>query len=178
MDQMIETLLRFLTVPENMIGPSFAAMMAIQGITIISAISARRQLRKLEACAKQQFSSDMSTDQVVKEAARAVGIALEPEVKSIGSRIEEIDTRLSSCLQRVGMVRFKAFEEVGGDLSFSLAVLDDRFNGLILTNLFGREESRMYAKPIAAGKSSYPLSSEEQEALSKALGKADPSKNS
>jgi hypothetical protein len=69
------------------------------------------------------------------------------------------------CIQRVGMIRFNAFEDTGSDLSFSIALLDAKDNGIIVSSLFGRDESRTYGKPVQNGKSSYLLTNEEQEAL-------------
>ncbi len=68
-------------------------------------------------------------------------------------------------IRRVGIVRFNAFEDTGSDLSFAIALLDEKGNGLVLSSIFGRSESRVYAKPITAGESSYFLSDEEKAAL-------------
>ena len=65
----------------------------------------------------------------------------------------------------MGIVRFSAFENQGSDLSFSLALIDDRENGVVLTSLFGRDDSRIYAKPVENGDSVYTLSDEEKKAI-------------
>lgn len=75
-------------------------------------------------------------------------------------------------IQRVGMIRYNAFPGTGSDQSFSVALLDADGNGLVLSSLYGRSETRTYAKPILAGKSTYPLSDEEIAALGQALGKS------
>ena len=72
-------------------------------------------------------------------------------------------------IQRVGVVRFNAFSDTGSDLSFAVALLDHHGDGLVVSSLFGRSESRVYTKPVNAGGSSYNLSSEEEEAIRKAL---------
>lgn len=72
-------------------------------------------------------------------------------------------------LQNVGIVRFNAFENTGSDLSFAIALLDAYKDGVILSSLFSRHESRIYAKPVKNGVSNYNLSDEEQEALDEAL---------
>lgn len=77
----------------------------------------------------------------------------------------ELERRLEGCVQRVGLVRFDAFEDVGGKLSFSLALLDAKGDGIILSVLNGRETVRAYAKAVVAGKASHPLSAEERHAL-------------
>lgn len=72
-------------------------------------------------------------------------------------------------LQKFGVVRYNAFEEMGGNLSFSLAILDDHGDGLVLTSINGRADSRTYAKPIKGLSSSHTLSDEEREAVAAAV---------
>jgi len=72
-------------------------------------------------------------------------------------------------LQKISMVRFNPFGDVGGDQSFSLAMLDGHNSGLILTSIHGRGGTRVYAKPIDLGKSKYSLSAEEKKALDGAM---------
>lgn len=72
--------------------------------------------------------------------------------------------------QNWSLIRFKAFENTGGDQSFALALLDEMGNGFVISSIFGREESRVYCKSVQAGVSNYPLSQEEKEAIQKALG--------
>jgi len=93
------------------------------------------------------------------------------EGNEIKSMYDSMDQKLRACLQKVSVVRYRAFEDVGSDLSFSVAALDDRNNGFILTGLFGRNESTTYAKPIDSGISRYDLSSEEKQVLKEAMDK-------
>lgn len=86
-------------------------------------------------------------------------------VERLNNETKRLEQVLQSCLQKVGMVRFNAFEDTGSDLSFALAMLDDRNNGVVLSSLYGRNESRIYAKPVVNLQSSYLLSSEEQQAI-------------
>ncbi|MBS3943649.1 MAG: DUF4446 family protein [Dethiobacter sp.] len=88
--------------------------------------------------------------------------------KVIESRMREIERQLSDSITGVGLVRFNAFQDTGSDLSFSLALLDRKQNGVVLTSIFGREDSRCYGKPIRGGLSSIQLSEEEMQALSAA----------
>jgi hypothetical protein len=97
------------------------------------------------------------------------------ELKVDGSDIEKIKKAVNginaadmSHVQRVGLIRFNPFNEIGGDHSFSLAVLDGENNGIIITGLHTRDRTRIYAKQIAKGKSDLELSSEESKALLKA----------
>ena len=73
-------------------------------------------------------------------------------------------------VQRVGIVRFDAFEDLGGMLSFAVAMLDKEGSGVVLSSINGRNETRIYAKPVEHGGSRINLSGEEEEAIRRALG--------
>ncbi|HEY8414268.1 MAG TPA: DUF4446 family protein [Thermaerobacter sp.] len=99
---------------------------------------------------------------------------LEVATDEAGRRIAELAEELAACVQHVAVVRFNAFEGMGGEQSFVLALLDRHGNGAVITTLAGREESRVFAKPIEAGGSAYLLSEEEQEAIRRALSGGAP----
>lgn len=88
------------------------------------------------------------------------------DIKEITKRINSIEERDKKHVQKVGLVRFNPFSELGGDHSFCLALLDDRDTGVVLTGLHTRERTRIYIKDINNGKSSLELSLEEKKALS------------
>ena len=94
------------------------------------------------------------------------------EVKSIKKDNTEIknyytklDQDIDSCIQKVGLVRYNAFKDVGSDLSFAIALLDRNDNGVVLNGIYGSESSNIYAKPIKNKNSSYKLSQEEEYAI-------------
>jgi hypothetical protein len=93
---------------------------------------------------------------------------LRAEVRSVRASLAELGGQLSQCVQRVGLVRFDAFEDVGGRVSFALALLDGKGDGVVLSVLNGREAVRAYAKTLVNGTPSHPLSEEEQEAIAMA----------
>jgi len=71
--------------------------------------------------------------------------------------------------QKIGLLRYNPFSDTGGDQSFVLALLDSKNSGLVISSLHGREQTRIYAKPIKKGKSEvYELSKEEEEVIKKA----------
>ncbi len=72
-------------------------------------------------------------------------------------------------IHKVGVVRYNPFKEVGGDQSFSIALLDSRNSGFVITSLYGRETNRIYGKPVKKGKSEYQLSEEEIMAIEEAI---------
>lgn len=94
---------------------------------------------------------------------------LQAQVRHLAGRIDELAQAAVGHIQHVGVVRFQAFPDIGSDLSFSIALLDGRRNGFVLTSLYGRTESRVYAKPVQAGTSVYPLTEEERQAIQRAL---------
>jgi len=90
-------------------------------------------------------------------------------LKELEKENKELAGKLNKSLQKIGMVRFNPFGEVGGDQSFSIAALDADNNGFVITSHYGHESNRVYAKPIGGGKSSHSLSAEEEKAIRKAV---------
>lgn len=90
------------------------------------------------------------------------------QVNQLSMRTNKLETSIEACLQKTALVRFNAYDNMGSDLSFSLALLDQQDNGIVISSLYGREESRTYAKPVVGGNSTYPLSEEEKDAISQA----------
>ena len=72
-------------------------------------------------------------------------------------------------LRNVGVVRFNPFPDAGGDQSFAIALLDSEGTGLVMSSLHARNETRVFAKAVQSGRSRYPLSDEEQDAIRRAL---------
>lgn len=81
---------------------------------------------------------------------------------------------LAGALQRVAVVRYDAFEDMGGKLSYSATLLDENGDGVIFTSIYGRNENRTYAKAVRAGTASHVLSREESESLQRALSVKPP----
>lgn len=82
---------------------------------------------------------------------------------------ERMDALLKTAFTRRGIVRFRAFDDMGGDLSYAVALLDSDNNGVVFSSLFARDASRAYAKPILHGQSTYTLTTEEEQALMDAM---------
>lgn len=81
---------------------------------------------------------------------------------------------LAGAVQRVALVRYDAFEDMGGQLSFSLALLDEHGDGVVISSIYGRNEDRVYAKAVKGGVSSHALSPEEEEAVRRAMTSKPP----
>ena len=87
------------------------------------------------------------------------------ELAALQEKHAKLYEQTQGCLQNVKMVRYDAFDAMGGEMSYSLLLEDAQNNGVILTSIYGREESRCFAKDVQAGKSSYVLSEEEKQLL-------------
>ena len=96
---------------------------------------------------------------------------LDASREEIEKYLETVEKRLRRSVQHVGIVRFNPFEDAGGDQSFAIAVLDESKNGLVISSLYGRGMSRIYAKPLEKAASRYQLSEEEKRAIAEALKK-------
>lgn len=93
-------------------------------------------------------------------------------VDQVSGRLDELDRlhafleeRSRGSLQHIGMVRFNPFEDTGSDQSFAIALLDDRRDGMVLSSLHGRSNTRLFAKPVENGESKHALSAEEAQAI-------------
>jgi len=96
----------------------------------------------------------------------------EARLSSLEDRMAKSALEAGTHLQNTGVVRYNAFEGVGGEQSFSLAILGDDGNGFTLTGIYGHAETRVYAKPIEKYSSKYLLSPEESKAIEEAMQKA------
>lgn len=94
---------------------------------------------------------------------------VEKQNAEILGKITGLDKDLENCVQKVGILRYSAFQDTGSDLSFTLALLDEHDNGVVFNGIYSREMSNIYAKPVENGKSKYTLSEEEQEAIKRAI---------
>ncbi len=85
-----------------------------------------------------------------------------------------IAERLGHAVRHVGLVRFDALPGLAGMFSFSLALLDDARDGVVMTSIYGRSDSRFYVKPIVEGAADVQLTDEESAAITRALGAREP----
>ncbi len=92
--------------------------------------------------------------------------ALDNKINNIENHINSLEKHFLLCIQKVGVVRYNAFDDVGSDLSFSVALLDNNDNGLVFSGLYSRDSTSTYAKPVVSGRSKYALSAEELKAIS------------
>lgn len=91
------------------------------------------------------------------------------EIKRIHKEIDRIDNEKISHIQKIGLVRFNPFDELGGDHSFVLTLLNQKDSGVLITGLHTRERTRIYIKDINNGKAVRELSTEEKKSLREAI---------
>jgi hypothetical protein len=91
-------------------------------------------------------------------------------LEQLEDRDAELDRRLNGAITQVAVVRYDAMGEMTGRQSSSIALLDSRGNGVVLSSILHREQARLYVKPISEGESEFDLSPEEQEAFEDAMG--------
>jgi len=95
--------------------------------------------------------------------------SLEQKLEELSQELIDFKQGMKSAVCKVSVVRYNPFGDIGGDQSFSIAMLDDYNNGVVVTSHYGRDANRVYAKPIKEGKPEYTLSNEENKALTQAI---------
>lgn len=93
---------------------------------------------------------------------------LAERVTGLEHQAEQMVSDALAHVQKVGVVRFNAFPDAGSDLSFAVALLDATNTGVLFSSIYTRSESRVYAKPVVKGASTYHLTDEEKQALARA----------
>jgi hypothetical protein len=126
----------------------------------------RRRLRRLFG-----DGEGVGLDEMLDQQFRRLDTVAE-RVEALNRLHRELETLSQQSIQKVGVIRFNPFADTGGDQSFAVALLDAAGNGVVLSSLHGRADTRIFAKPIQAGRSKHALSDEEQDAIRKALSPA------
>jgi len=93
----------------------------------------------------------------------------EGDIKKIFEEISRLNQIAQISFQKIEIIRYNPFKDTGGDQSFSIALLDAKNNGFIITSLYSRGDTRVYAKPVKEGIAEYTLSEEEETVLGKAV---------
>lgn len=126
----------------------------------------RRRLRRLIGDAE-----GAGLDELLDRQFRRLDTVSE-RVEALNRLHHELQALSQQSIQKVGVVRFNPFADTGGDQSFAIALLDAEGNGLVLSSLHGRADTRIFAKQVQGGRSKHALSDEEQDAIRKALSPA------
>ena len=128
----------------------------------------RRAYRKLLA-GEEGGSLQEILDQHIWSVREASG-----RMDDMNTMLQYLEQRTRGSLQHIGLVRFNPFEDTGSDQSFAIALLDDRKDGIVLSSLHGRANTRVFAKPVENGESRHALSTEEAQAIKIAVEGTQP----
>lgn len=103
---------------------------------------------------------------------RPAGVDIAPDLESLRDEVVRLRSDAAETLRHLAVVRYDAFGDMGGHLSWSLALLDDGGNGVVITSIHGRSDARTYAKNVTGWSCDTQLSSEEAEAIGYARANA------
>lgn len=147
-----------------------SALTILLFISLLITMSLARRMKRFESSyvTLQTFMSGHQLDTVLQEYIQKVS-ELKDKLESCNARLTPIEKKLRASVDRVELLRFRAFENTGSDLSFAFAFLNQEGSGVVLSSIYNREESRVYAKPVTEGRSTYSLTEEEKEVIHKAM---------
>ncbi|MEA2098342.1 MAG: DUF4446 family protein [Patescibacteria group bacterium] len=128
-------------------------------------------LKKIKKRTRSFFASSEAKDleEIIYKQIKKTN-ELDEEIKKLIENNAKIKENLAKCTQKVGVVRFNPFGDVGGNQSFAIALLDKCLSGVIILSLYSRDGVKVYSKQIIEGKSEYNLSKEEEDAIRMADG--------
>lgn len=128
-------------------------------------------LRKIQATNREFWKGEKvkNLEEVLLDQAKNLKI-LDKDIQELYAISNEINNLAMRGIHKVSAIRFNPFKDVGGNQSFSIALLNGKNNGITITALYTKEGTRVYAKAITNGESlSFPLTDEEKEAIKTAL---------
>jgi len=152
---------------------------ALASVAVVAVLVQKRALRRLRDD-QRVLIGDHDRRDLVAHAAQLQGAVdqLEARVATLAEQLDQqiarVSHELARCVDRHALVRYDAYNEMSGRQSASLALLDRRGNGLVLSSIVHREQARLYAKRLTAGKPDVPLSPEEEECVRAASGGDSP----
>ena len=147
------------------------AAAGVAAVSLLAAVAAHLRVGRVRAAYAALLGDAQPADvvSVVGEHVAAVE-KLRNEVRHTRTEVAGLASDLTDAVRHVAVVRYDAFGDMGGRLSFSAALLDDGGDGLVISAINGRSETRSYAKGVKDGASSVDLSPEEQQAVAYAMG--------
>lgn len=162
-----------MTLDERALSMSVLALAALVLILIIWVALLQRSESRLRSRLRRVLPGREATslDQILEQNIARLD-SLSQRLDALNKLHHELEAITQHAIQKVGVVRYSAFSDTGGDQSFAIALLDSEGTGLVFSSLHSRADTRVFAKPIQAGRSRYPLSDEEQDAIRRALAPA------
>ena len=150
------------------------AACALALIAVVLAVVLFRQLRRLRADQKAVLGEQNAQDLVAHAAAldasfRTLHDYVAEVAERLDARLGVAEERLDGAIAHTGLIRYDAYNEMSGRQSTTIALLDSRRSGVVLSSIHHRDQARLYAKQISEGSAELRLSPEEEEALRLAL---------
>ena len=129
-----------------------------------------RRMKNFEASSStlQTFMSGHHLDTLLQEFNQKQA-QQEQALAKLDTKLSKVELKLRVGVDRAELLRFQAFDKMGSDLSFAFALLNQEGSGVVLSSIHNRDESRVYAKPIKEGVSTYSLTGEEKEVIERAM---------
>ena len=146
-------------------------MLLILVLIIIMCVNAVKMNKLKKRFEKFMSKEDINLEELLVQYTKRLNILLQNE-KEMQTSIEQMEKSVKHCVQKVGVVRYQAIQNMGADLSYTVALSDENNDGVVFNGIYGRDGCYTYAKPIQEGKSSYNLSDEEMQAIEQAIKKA------
>lgn len=139
-------------------------------VGIVWILDLQRRLRWLQNHREEMFAGEEGNASLAAALENLTARLSETNARTerLVAQTKQIDDTLAHVVQGVGLVRFRAFQDTGGDQSFALALADGEGNGVVVSALYGRGKTRVYAKPVQGWLSPKPLGEEEEQALAEA----------
>ena len=149
------------------------ALLIVTILLFIIVIALYKSVNRLEKKYKRMMrgSNSKNLEELINSKLEEIDKSMEASKEAL-NKYESVREEMKSCVNKIAIMRYKAFEDIGSDLSFSIAILDSYNDGIILTGIYSRQDSTTYAKPIDKGISRYELSEEEVYVLNEAINKA------
>lgn len=148
----------------------FIGVIVIAIISLIVALAAVSKMKKIqkEYTEFMKGNNGKSLEEAVKTRFKQVDDLIEENKKNT-QEITDLFENMNIAIQKVGIVKYDAFSEMGGKLSFALVMLDKNNDGFVINAMHSREGCYTYIKEIIKGESYIPLGTEEKKALDKAM---------
>jgi hypothetical protein len=150
---------------------SLGLVVVLAGVVVVLALRLRRLRHDLAAAIDVGAGEDVLD--VLGRHDQELG-GLRQDLRTVHGNTEHLRELLRSTVSRVGIVRYDAFDDMGGALSFSAALLDEQGDGIVISAINGRTETRCYAKSIVGQTSEQNLSGEEVAAIDAAVNRRTP----
>lgn len=147
---------------------------AVALVALILALVLAFKLRRLRSAQTAVLGDAGSRDLVVhaqqlEQGFRDMRDWVEESIEHFERRMTDVESRVDGCVAHRALIRYDAYNELSGHQSSSIALLDSRKSGVVLTSIVHRDQARLYVKQLNEGEAEHELSPEEQEAVDQAM---------